>query len=41
MPIAWRDYLPMDLVDVPTLRVDTEDGYRPDYPTILDFVSDR
>jgi len=37
-PIAGRDYTPMDLVDVPTLLVDTADGYRPDYPTVLDFV---
>src|SRR5262245_40362899 len=29
---AWME------LDVPVLFVDTEDGYNPDYPTILDFV---
>jgi predicted kinase len=38
MPIDWRTYLPMELVDVPVLLVDTADGYRPDYPTILSFA---
>ncbi len=28
----------MELVHVPVLLVDTSDGYRPDYPTILSFV---
>ena len=28
----------MELVDVATLLVDTSDGYRPDYPTVLSFV---
>ncbi len=28
----------MELLDVATLVVDTSDGYRPDYPTIISFV---
>jgi predicted kinase len=36
-PVQWEGYGPMEL-DVPTLFVDTEDGYRPDYPTVLQFV---
>ena len=35
--IDWNRYGVMEL-DVPTLLVDTSDGYRPDYPTILSFV---
>ena len=36
--IEWDRYPLMELVDVPVLVVDTSDGYRPDYPTILSFV---
>jgi hypothetical protein len=36
-PFAVGQYGVMEL-DVPVLFVDTEDGYNPDYPTILDFV---
>src|SRR5262245_36125141 len=36
-PFAVAQYGVMEL-DVPVLFVDTEDGYNPDYPTILDFV---
>ena len=35
--IPWDRYRAMEL-DVPTLFVDTADGYRPDYPTILRFA---
>ena len=35
--IDWDRYGVMEL-DVATLLVDTSDGYRPDYPTILSFV---
>jgi predicted kinase len=37
VPFDNRHYGVMEL-DIPTLFVDTEDGYRPDYPTILSFV---
>jgi predicted kinase len=37
MPFDARLYGVMEL-GVPTLFVETEEGYRPDYPTILDFV---
>jgi predicted kinase len=33
----WEGLEPVEF-DIPTLFVDTEDGYRPDYPTIVDFV---
>ena len=36
--VDWDRYGPMELVDVAMLLVDTSDGYRPDYPTILSFV---
>jgi predicted kinase len=35
--IVWERYAVMEL-DVPVLFVDTTDGYRPDYPTIVNFV---
>ena len=35
--IDWDRYGLMEL-DVPSLVVDTSDGYRPDYPTVLAFV---
>jgi predicted kinase len=35
--IRWDLYRPMEL-QVPLLLVDTSEGYRPDYPTILSFV---
>ncbi len=35
--IDWDRYGVMEL-DVATLLVDTSDGYRPDYPTVLSFV---
>ena len=38
--IDWRAYDPLDL-DVPVLTVDTTDGYRPGYETVLSFVSGR
>jgi predicted kinase len=38
MPFDWSGHAPMEL-DVPTLLVDTSDGYRPDYPTIVSFVT--
>jgi predicted kinase len=38
MPFDWSQYEAMEL-DVPTLFVDTSDGYRPDYPTIVSFVT--
>jgi predicted kinase len=37
-PFEARLYGVMEL-DVPVLFVNTEDGYDPDYPTILEFVS--
>jgi predicted kinase len=37
VPFDSGVYEVMEL-DVPTLFVDTEDGYRPDYPTIVAFV---
>ena len=36
--IDWDRYEPMELFDVPLLLVETSDGYRPDYPTVLSFV---
>jgi predicted kinase len=36
--IDWDRYEPMELLDVPVLLVETSDGYRPDYPTVLSFV---
>lgn len=36
--IDWRAYDPLDL-DVPALTVDTTDGYRPGYETVLSFAS--
>jgi predicted kinase len=35
--IRWDLYRPMEL-QVPLLLVDTSEGYRPDYPTIVSFV---
>jgi predicted kinase len=40
MPFRSDTYGVMEL-EVPTLFVDTEDGYHPDYPTILNFVETR
>jgi hypothetical protein len=37
MPLDSGQYGVMEL-DVPVLFVETEEGYEPDYPTILDFV---
>ncbi|MEX1007487.1 MAG: ATP-binding protein [Acidimicrobiia bacterium] len=36
-PFNVARYAPMEL-DIPTLVVDTTDGYRPDYPTIVGFI---
>jgi predicted kinase len=36
--VDWDRYRLMQLLDVAALVVDTSDGYRPDYPTILSFV---
>ena len=36
--IDWDRYGLMELLDVAALVVDTSDGYRPDYPTVLSFV---
>jgi predicted kinase len=36
--IDWDRYGLMELLDVAALIVDTADGYRPDYPTIVSFV---
>ena len=36
--IDWDRYGMMELLDVAALVVDTSDGYRPDYPTVLSFV---
>ena len=38
MPFDWERYEPMELATCRVLLVDTSDGYRPDYPTILSFV---
>lgn len=37
VPLDWAAHAPMEL-DVPTLLLDTSDGYSPDYPTVLNFV---
>jgi predicted kinase len=36
--IDWDRYGLMELFDVPVLLVETSDGYRPDYPTVVSFV---
>ena len=38
--IDWDRYRLMELYDVPVPRVETADGYRPDYPTVVCFVED-
>src|SRR5436190_16264150 len=38
MPFDPQAYAPMEL-DIPLLLVDTSDGYRPDYPTIVSFAT--